>query len=159
MLGSGGPQPQLPTLHPQHVSCSPHFQPGSAYRVPLLQLPGGPTGGQQAAPGSLYPPSAHTQTLPGSPCCHHCLGAGQPLCRTVADAPAGPCILRGRGSQDRATAIALPSVPVLKFLPRRMVGPPCSSCALCHWLRCTMSWYCWATSWGTGRRACLRATI
>lgn len=104
---------------PQHLSCSPHFQPGSAYRVPLLQLPGGPTGGQRAAPGSLYPPSAHIQTLPGSPCCHHCPGAGQPLCRTVADAPAGPCILRRGGSQDGATAI----VPPQRARPRVPTPP------------------------------------
>lgn len=52
-----------------------------------------------------------------------------------------------------------PHAPIPETLPLRMPGPPCSSCALCHWLRCMMSWYCWATSGGTGRRACLRARI
>lgn len=56
-------------------------------------------------------------------------------------------------------ASPLPHILIPEILPRRMPGPPCSSCALCHWLRCMMSWYCWATSGGTGRRACLKARI
>ena len=56
-------------------------------------------------------------------------------------------------------ASPLPHILIPEILPRRMPGPPCSSCALCHWLRWMMSWYCWATSGGTGRCACLKARI
>lgn len=99
---------------------------------------------------------------PGSPCCRHCPDAGQPPCRTVAGAPAGPCTLRDGGGGDirmGPVASTPPPTPTPELLPRRMPRPPCSSCARCHWLRCMMSWYCCATSGGTGRRACLRARI
>lgn len=119
-------------------------------------------GSQQGAPTSPCSPWA---PCPHSPCCRHCPGAGQPQYRTAAAAPA---VLRTLGETQGCCPLAcsqrspcpLDTGPCAPWpLPLRMPAPPCSSCALCHWLRCTMSWYCWATSAGTGRRACLRARI
>lgn len=125
-----------------------------------------PRGGQWVAspPAALYPPPPDPR--PASPHPAH-------PAAVIAQAPGGlcvelqltlqlGCVLCGGGGGTGSGWGWLPRpphAPLPETLPLRMPGPPCSSCALCHWLRCTMSWYCWATSGGTGRRACLRARI
>lgn len=146
--------PDPGTQHPPHRLSLPCFRhsPGAG-RLLYRSAAGAPDGLRTleewqwgSGLGSCLSPLlslSHSMGFSSLPTAHTSLLENRPLSSPFLDPP----------SPDP------PSPAPLLPLPLRMPAPPCSSCALCHWLRCTMSWYCWATSGGTGRRACLRARI